>query len=132
VKQIIRIALGDKDLEDEEMLEWARMCAAAAMSIISAIGDDDVFEEAIAKLSANDQVVQREIRAAVDRLTHIDDEATSFKEALARETRQYPTGGEGAGAPGEGIQELDRQTAATVQQSCPRFAARERPFNQPF
>jgi hypothetical protein len=45
----------------------------------------DVFEGAIAKFSANDQVVQREIRAAVDRLTHIDDEAVTFKEALARE-----------------------------------------------
>jgi hypothetical protein len=61
------------------------MGAAAAMSIISAIGDDDVFEEAIAKFSANDQVVQREICAAVDRLTHIDDEATTYAEALARE-----------------------------------------------
>jgi hypothetical protein len=29
--------------------------------------------------------VQREISAAVDRLTHIDDEATSFAEALAGE-----------------------------------------------
>jgi hypothetical protein len=67
------------------MLERAQMCATAAMSIISALDDDDVFEEAIAKFSANDQVVQREIRAAVDRLMHIDDGATTHAEALARE-----------------------------------------------
>jgi hypothetical protein len=35
-------------LDDEEMLERAHMCAAAAMSIISAVDDDDVFEKAIA------------------------------------------------------------------------------------
>jgi hypothetical protein len=85
VKQIIRLALGDEDLEDEELLERAQVCACAAMSIISTIEDDDVFEEAIGKFSANDQAVQREIRAAVDRLTHIDDEVTTFAEALARE-----------------------------------------------
>jgi hypothetical protein len=67
------------------MLERAHMCAAAAMSIISAVDDDDVFEKAIASFSANDQTVQREIRAAVDRLTHIDDEVTTFAEALACE-----------------------------------------------
>jgi hypothetical protein len=63
VKKIIRTALGDQVLEDEELLERAQMCAAAAMSIISAIGDDDVFDEAIATLSADDQTVQCEIRA---------------------------------------------------------------------
>jgi hypothetical protein len=85
VRQIIRLALGDEDLEDEELLERAQICACAAMSIISTIEDDDVFEEAIGKFLANDQAVQREIRAAVDRLTHVDDEATTFAEALARE-----------------------------------------------
>jgi hypothetical protein len=85
VKKIIRTALGDEDLEDEEILERAQMCVTAAMSIIAAIGDDDVFGRIIAPMSGNDRAVQREIRAAVDRLTHIDDEATTFAEALARE-----------------------------------------------
>ena len=93
VKKIIRAALGDRDLEDEDMLERAQLCANAAMSIISALKDDDVFEEAIAKFSDNDRAVQREIRAAVDRLTHIDDEATTFAKALARE---HMTGGQDA------------------------------------
>jgi hypothetical protein len=35
-----------------------------------------VFERTIAP---NDQAAQREIRAAVDRLTQVDDEATTFK-----------------------------------------------------
>jgi hypothetical protein len=85
VKQIIRTALGDRDLEDEELLERAQMCATAAMSIIATVGDDDVFEGAIAQFSPNDKAVQREIRAAVDRLTHFDDEAITFAEALAKE-----------------------------------------------
>jgi hypothetical protein len=55
------------------------------MSIISALKDDDTFEAAIARFSANDQTIQRQIRGAVDRLTHFDDEATTFAEALARE-----------------------------------------------
>jgi len=60
VKSIIRIALGDEEIEDEEMLERAQLCGAAAMSIIAAIGDDDIFERVIAPMSANDRAVQRE------------------------------------------------------------------------
>jgi hypothetical protein len=69
------------------------------MSIIAAIGDDDIFEKTIAPFPAKDQAVQREIRATVDRLTHIDDEATTFKEALAREHANILPGGERARAP---------------------------------
>jgi hypothetical protein len=39
----------------------------------------------LAPFSDNDRAVRREIRAAVDRLSYIDDEATTFAEALARE-----------------------------------------------
>jgi hypothetical protein len=41
VKKFIRIALGDKGLEDEEMLERAQICATAAMSIIAAVKDNE-------------------------------------------------------------------------------------------
>jgi hypothetical protein len=66
VKKIISVALdGDKDLEDEEMLDRAQICAVAAMSIMT--------------IAPNDQAARREIRAGVDRLTQVDDVGDHFQ-----------------------------------------------------
>lgn len=80
------------------MLERAQIGASAAMSIIAALKDDDVFEQAIARFSPNDRAVQREIRAAVDRLTHIDAGAATYAGAGVG-ARQHPAGGQRAGTP---------------------------------
>jgi hypothetical protein len=53
------------------------------LSIIAAV--DDGGQWSFRTFSANDRAVQREIRAAVDRLSHIDNNAAAFAEALARE-----------------------------------------------
>jgi hypothetical protein len=54
------------------------------LSIIAAVKDDDVGQWSFRTFSANDRAVQREIRAAGG-LSHIDNNAAAFAEALARE-----------------------------------------------
>ncbi len=96
VKNLIRAALRDHDLEDEEMLERSEICAAAAMSILNTINDDDAFEAAIAQFSPNAQAVHRELRAAVDRLTHTRRRGRHIRRGAGARAREHPAGGGGA------------------------------------
>jgi hypothetical protein len=87
IRQLITTALGsDEDIADDDLIERAQMCITAAASIIAVVEDDAAFEQAIAKFSVVEQAVQRELRAAMDRLTD-DDLATdaSYAAAIVRE-----------------------------------------------